>query len=257
MSRLHYAARRGKLQLLTEGIRAGLDLDEREAHHFTPLLLAAQAGRTECVGALLAAGANPYAAHPNGRTALHFAASGGHFEVVRALVEFGVPPDVGHARSTAALEAAMFNRVAIAEYLIAQGADPTVMDRQGRSVLRWIELGGVQGVADSPPKRSSRMLPKIRKLMAEFPSVEEYAAHRGRRILVFSYSFMDLSSDPEADTWAKRLYEILGDRALLAECEDRFLQGEELAEVQKVRERNHGAEARRSARGANDDAQPS
>lgn len=249
MSRLHYAARRGLTDELIAGIKAGLDLNERSAHHFTPLHLAAQEGQTECAAALIAAGADTSAAHPNKRTALHFAASSGHLGVVRALVESGVPVDVGEGRTTPALEAAMFNHVEVARYLLDRGANPEAQ-RMARTVVQWLEVGGIQGTLEGPtPRRSPQMLAKIRNMMKTASSVEEYAAYFGRTTAIFSYPLMDLSADPEADAWAGRFYEILGQPELLAECEDRFLEGDELAEVQAIRERHRKASERRAERG--------
>ena len=84
-------------------------------------------------------------------------------------------------------------------------------------------------------------------IMAKVPSVDGYAARHGRRILLFSYDVKDLP-DPKADRRAKRLREILGSPELLAKCEDRFLQGEELAEAKIIRERQAKVGERRKLR---------
>jgi ankyrin repeat protein len=58
----------------------------------TPLIVAAEYGRMECVRVLLAAGANASAADQDGRTALHWAADGGNVSCVKLLLRAGACP---------------------------------------------------------------------------------------------------------------------------------------------------------------------
>ena len=64
----------------------------------TPLHLAAAAGHTEAVKALLSLGANPAARRARGATPLHEASGKGHLAVVQALLDGGADPQSPDAR---------------------------------------------------------------------------------------------------------------------------------------------------------------
>lgn len=83
--------------------------------------------------------------------------------------------------------------------------------------------------------------------MTESPSLEEYVARHGRRMIMFSVGNEDLP-DPEADRWAKKVQSLLSSQELIAQCEDHCLTGEELTEAQRIRERYKRATERRLAR---------
>ncbi len=76
----------------------------------------------------------------------------------------------------------------------------------------------------------------IRKQMEEYPTVEEYAAHRANSIYVFGLD-QGVFTEPEAGHWARELGEILRSPERLAQCEERFLSGRELDAAR--RERRH------------------
>ena len=62
--------------------------------------------------------------------------------------------------------------------------------------------------------------------MREESSPEEFVAKNGRFILVWSYGG-DKFEDPEIEKWAKRVAELLISLGFLAECEERYLTGDE------------------------------
>jgi hypothetical protein len=252
MARLHWAAKRGFLPDVDEAISSGDPVDARTAGDETPLHLAAQEGWTQVVERLLQAGADPRLVDRNGRTALHLAASRGHHEVVRYLVAHGAEVDPrDRSGCTPALDAALFNNRETADFLLTRGADPQVAGRDGRTVAEWLRVGGVMGLqvaaTEQPPEVREFELQMIRSFMAECSSPEEYAAIHGRNFLLFSFGTFDLP-DPEADRWAKRLKDTLVSPDLLADCEDRFLSGDALAEAQRQRACRAKADERRRRR---------
>lgn len=253
MSRLHYAAKRGLISEIREAIAAGADVNERTERLPPPLVLAAQMGSLRAVELLLDAGADPVGANSVGWTALHKAASQGHLQIVRRLAQTGMSIDTaGRGGTTPAIAAAMANKRDIAEYLLSLGANPDATDRFGKTVSQWLEIGGLGGQTQATldrqvPNRLDRAVLFIRQLMTQAPSVEEYAAHHARRTILFSFGYEDLP-DPEADRWAKRYAEILASPELMAQCEERFLKGEELEQARIAHARAMKSAERRRLR---------
>lgn len=99
----------------------GLQIDARDQHGFTALMLAAEKGHFEIVIALLLAGADANAADLNGTTAMMLAIQHGHTDVVSALVfAKGLNP---HARDrdgmTACMHAARGGHLEIVKLLLS------------------------------------------------------------------------------------------------------------------------------------------
>lgn len=94
------------------------------AQNRTPLHCAATRGCTDCVRALLSAGADIDARDRAGGSALIFAAAHGHVGTVRELVMRGAAVDVcGSDGETALCKAVSYNHSASLQELLAAGAD--------------------------------------------------------------------------------------------------------------------------------------
>jgi len=90
---VHTHADRGRAAELEAELESELALLEaRNGNGMTPLHFAASNGDLECVGLLLARGADRDAEDDNCWTALHFAAWNGYLEAVRLLVGAGAGP---------------------------------------------------------------------------------------------------------------------------------------------------------------------
>lgn len=258
MARIHRAARIGALSEVAEEIRGGADVNARSIRGDTPLMLAVQEDYPAVVRLLLDAGADPNAARRNGETALHLAASTDAVETVRLLLDRGADLNlVTMSGATPAINAAMGRRQEMMELLLSRGADGGVRCRRGMTAADWLAAGGLSGHMrrtfggtpapdGGPPFARERDEAKIRGLMTETPSPEEWVAEHGRNTLVWSYGVFRYQ-DPAAQAWAHRVWELLRDPALLAECEERFLKGERLEQARG--QRAHAAKRnRRDAR---------
>ena len=126
MTALHWAAKRGSLEMAEVLLSSGARVDEvtRIGQH-SPLHLASSGGHAPVVRRLLEAGADANAGTATGATALHFAAGSGSAESVDALVAHGATVDAREAawEQTPLMWAAAYNRRDAASALLAGGAD--------------------------------------------------------------------------------------------------------------------------------------
>ena len=98
-------------------------VDEQDVDGTSALLLACQRGHTECVVALLEAGAAPDIARADGLTAIHYACLGGHLPCVKQLVHARASAEVRDRESwTPLLYAAYGGHFGCVEWLISSSA---------------------------------------------------------------------------------------------------------------------------------------
>jgi uncharacterized protein len=133
----------------------------------TPLMRAAKSGDVQMLRVLLAAGADPLLALPNGTTALMFAAGLGWrngsplapsydqgsdaeaVEALRLLLELGLDVHAANAAGDTALHAAVSGRQAepIIRFLLEQGADPAAPNGKRQTPLAIAESRGTPEIA--------------------------------------------------------------------------------------------------------------
>jgi ankyrin repeat protein len=184
---LHAAAAKGDVPAIERWVKAGADVNARDASRRTPLMVAAYGRHIEAARALIKAGADVNAfenarydmltiaavandtamlklalasganaralTSPYDGTALIAAAHLGHVEVVQALITAKAPLDhINNLGWTALIEAIVLGdggkrHTAIVKALIAAGANPNLADRNGARPLKLARGRGHTAIA--------------------------------------------------------------------------------------------------------------
>ncbi|XP_059975390.1 ankyrin repeat domain-containing protein 29 isoform X2 [Mesoplodon densirostris] len=134
-----WAARRGNLALLRLLLNSGrVDVDCRDSHGTTLLMVASYAGHIGCVRELILQGADINLQRESGTTALFFAAQQGHNDVVRFLFEFGASTEFRTKDgATALFLAAQGGYLDVIRLLLSSGAKVNQPRQDGTAPL-WI-----------------------------------------------------------------------------------------------------------------------
>lgn len=153
---LHWAAHLDDVEIATALLRAGAAADTRNRYRVAPLMLAASNGSAGRTQLLLAAGADPRAALPEGETPLMAAASTGNAETLRLLMAHGADVNAreGWHGQTALMWAAAENRAQAVEALIGGGAD--LHARSNGGVHGAVVCGAVRADRRDPDAAQSR-----------------------------------------------------------------------------------------------------
>lgn len=143
------AAHGGHIDAVRRLVAAGADIDALDSQRYDALTVAAVRGDGDMVKALLALGADPgQITSPYEGTGLIAAADRGHVEVVNALIKGGAPLDhVNNLGWTALIEAIVLgnggrDHTRIAAALIEAGADTGLADRDGKTPLALARARG-------------------------------------------------------------------------------------------------------------------
>jgi ankyrin repeat protein len=134
-------------------IEAGADVNAKDDIQDSAFLYAGAEGLHEILISTLEHGADVNSTNRFGGTALIPAAENGHVETVRTLIGAGVPVNhVNYPGWTALLEAVVYGDgtaryVDIIAQLLAAGADPSIRDAGGLTVLQNAQSRGQHAVA--------------------------------------------------------------------------------------------------------------
>lgn len=143
------AAEAGNHEVCAMFVRAGFDVDTRDAREWTPLMIAAFHGREQVALTLLEFGANIFATDRGGYTPLHWAAVSGYPEVVKLLLERGVSANVlSNAGISPLLQAAARGHEQVVSLLLASQANPNLNAKDGASPLLKAVANGHVDVAE-------------------------------------------------------------------------------------------------------------
>ena len=123
--RLFAAVDAGDISAVEQELENGADVDSRSRDQATPLIAAALGNQLAIVQLLLNEGADVMARNSGGFTVLHAAAYSGSVPITGLLLEKNavLDDDANKAGVTPLMVAGEQNRLAVAEFLIAKGAD--------------------------------------------------------------------------------------------------------------------------------------
>tara|TARA_R110000868_G_scaffold411785_1_gene710567 strand:+ start:47731 stop:48306 length:576 start_codon:yes stop_codon:yes gene_type:complete len=127
------AARIGRTDMVAPLLAAGADVDGRDRHGYTALILAAYHGHLETAVELLDRGAAVDAVDDKrGNTALMGIAFKGYDEIAEELIDAGADVNLrNNAGQTALMMASLVGHARIASLLMRAGANPTLRDVAG------------------------------------------------------------------------------------------------------------------------------
>ena len=142
----------GKVDRIQEILKSNpARVSEHAPDGFTPVALAAFFGQPAAVKALIAAGADVNAAAKNALKvqALHAAVAGRNLEIVKAVLEAGADPNAQQQAGFRPIHEAGTNaNRALAELLIAHGADPSLPNDDGKNAIDLAREKGHAEFAD-------------------------------------------------------------------------------------------------------------
>ena len=150
---IHVAAAAGTTSLVKALIPKITEIDIRDHYSRTPLYIAASKGHHECCSLLLSEKADPTAADSHGHSILEVAARAGDYDCVSTLVEWKadvnptLPAECGSTPLQAALESHVFNLKTI-YFLLSNNADPWVeRDSDKANAITLAEKRGEYSIA--------------------------------------------------------------------------------------------------------------
>ena len=136
---LHIAADAANVEAVALLVEAGADLEARDARertNWSAIHFAANSDCGPCIDVLMEAGADPNAKDrfQPGRAAIHVAASVNATEALAALLNGGVEVDaLDNGSGHALMWAAYYGQTEAAQFLLANGSEPTLTDGSGHN----------------------------------------------------------------------------------------------------------------------------
>ena len=144
LSLLHRMAMEGNFEIGKLLIENGAEIDIKDGKWgSSPLLFAAQAGKTRFVELLLNFGADLNSKSGNGKTALHFASAEGRIDTVKLLLHHGIDINAKTQTGNNCLHYAVVNnRIAITKILISNSVEINTKGADGQTALHHASYEG-------------------------------------------------------------------------------------------------------------------
>jgi uncharacterized protein len=149
MTALMTAINHNDIHVVESLIQKGVDVNELDANHDAPLVIAAYKGYTEIVKKLLEAGADITAVDPGMKaTALHAAAYAGRTEAAKLLIAYKIDIDKqGPFNGYTALHDAIWqNNIETAQVIIDAGANLKIKSKDGQTALELAKARGLKQI---------------------------------------------------------------------------------------------------------------
>lgn len=144
------AAFNGDIQKVTDALKNGMPVDQKEENGNCGLMLAAFNGHVETMQVFIDAGADIHLRDSNGRTALMFASSGPFPAAVRLLIKNGSEVNAADTeeRWTPIMFAAAEGLLPVVDILLEHGADPKMKDVDGDTAAAFARNRGFTALAE-------------------------------------------------------------------------------------------------------------
>lgn len=252
MSRLHRLVQAARHEDVKVELLQGADVNAISAN-LTPLNEAISNNDVAMVDILIRAGADVNHGHPiSGKRPLVDAVTK-DLRILELLLNAGADVEGCRVTNTPLCIAAAFGKREAYDRLIAAGANPdaTINGKPASEAIdeasKAHEWMMTRMEETGPLSKPDLYADQVKKLMGEYPTVEEYAAHRGRCIYIYSFD-QGIFTDSEVGNWARRLGEIIRSSELLEQLEEELLSGQELETVRRERRRTERHLARTKAK---------
>lgn len=137
------AAEKGEDKIVAMFLNSGVDIDSRDAHGWTPLMVSAFNGKEDVAIYLARNGADVHARDMAGYGSLHWAAFNGYFNIVKLLISKGANVNErSHHGWTPLLQASTRGHLLVAGQLIAGGANVDLASNDGWTPLHKSAANG-------------------------------------------------------------------------------------------------------------------
>ena len=134
---LHAASGEGNLDVVRSLLDNGVNVNERDGHHATPLYWASWKGEYEAAKLLIKYGADVNCREKEGWTPLHAASYDGYLEIAQLLLDHGADVNAKQQELSTPLHIASWNgHIDIARLLLERGAHVHARDIEGRTPSR-------------------------------------------------------------------------------------------------------------------------
>jgi ankyrin repeat protein len=146
---LHAAVEEGNIDTMKSLFERGININDRNEYHQTPMFRAAYKGNLDVVRLLIEQGAEVNSSDNKGWTPLHVASQSGHLEVSRVLVDHGANVNARQDNHWTPIHFSVFDgHLGIVKLLLEHGADVHALNGDGQTPYQQSLQSGNREIAD-------------------------------------------------------------------------------------------------------------